>query len=147
MCTQFWDHSGIQILAQGLQIQGHRGQWEVKQMRSSATDYLCFSSTHLSKSPGCTARKLVAQLCLTLCDPMVSSLPWFLCPWNSPGKNTGVGCLFLLQGIFSTQGSNPGFPHCRQILYHLSHQGSTLLRCWNDTLYQANLWISVNFKN
>ena len=46
------------------------------------------------------------------------------CPWNSPGQNTGVDCLSLLQGIFPTQGSNPGIPHCRQILYQLSHQGS-----------------------
>ena len=44
--------------------------------------------------------------------------------WNSPGKNTGVGIHSLLQGIFLTQGSNPGFPHCGQILCHLSHQGS-----------------------
>ena len=47
-----------------------------------------------------------------------------LCPWNSPGKHTGVGCHFLLQGIFPTQGSNLGLLHCRQILHHLSHQGS-----------------------
>ena len=47
-----------------------------------------------------------------------------LCPWNSPGKNIGVGSHFLLQGIFPTQGSNPGLLHCRQILYHLSHQGN-----------------------
>jgi len=46
------------------------------------------------------------------------------CPWNSPGKNTGVVSHSLLQGIFLTQGSNPGLPHCRQVLYHLSHQGS-----------------------
>ena len=45
-------------------------------------------------------------------------------PWNSPGKNTGVGNLSLLQGIFPTQGSNPGLPHCRRILYQLSFQGS-----------------------
>ena len=45
-------------------------------------------------------------------------------PWNSPGQNTGVGSLSLLQGIFPTQGSNLGLPHCRQILYQLSHQGS-----------------------
>ena len=44
-------------------------------------------------------------------------------PWNSPGQNTGVGSLSLLQGIFSTQGSNPGLPHCRRILYQLSHIG------------------------
>ena len=51
--------------------------------------------------------------------------PWTvaLCPWDSPGKNTGVGCHFLLQGIFPIQGSNPGLPHGRQMLYPLSHQG------------------------
>ena len=45
-------------------------------------------------------------------------------PWNSPGQNTGVGSLSLLQGIFPTQGLNPGLPHCRQILYRLSRKGS-----------------------
>ena len=44
-------------------------------------------------------------------------------PWNSSGHNTGVGSLSLLQGIFPTQGLNPGLPHCRQILYQLSHKG------------------------
>ena len=43
---------------------------------------------------------------------------------NSPGKNTGVGCHFLLQGIFLTQGSNPGLLHCSQTLYQLSHKES-----------------------
>ena len=47
-------------------------------------------------------------------------------PWDFPGKNTGVGCHFLLQGIFLTQGSNPGLPHCRQTLYPLSHLDSIL---------------------
>ena len=45
-------------------------------------------------------------------------------PWHFPGRNTGVGGLSLLQGIFPTQGSNPGLPHCRQILYQLKPQGS-----------------------
>ena len=45
-------------------------------------------------------------------------------PWDSPGQNTGVGNLSLLQRIFPTQGSNPGLLHCRQILYQLSHTGS-----------------------
>ena len=45
-------------------------------------------------------------------------------PWNFLGKSTRVGCHFLLQGIFLTQGSNPGLPHCRQTLYCLSHQVS-----------------------
>ena len=47
-----------------------------------------------------------------------------LCPWNSPGKNTGRGNHSLLQGIFLTQGSSPGLLHCRQILFYLNHQGS-----------------------
>ena len=46
----------------------------------------------------------------------------FLCPWNFLGKNTGVACHSLLQGIFPAQGSNPGLPQYRQILYCLSHQ-------------------------
>ena len=45
-----------------------------------------------------------------------------LCPWNSPGQNTGVGSLSLLHGIFPTQGLNTGIPHCRLILYQLSHK-------------------------
>ena len=49
-----------------------------------------------------------------------------LCPRDFLGKDTGVRGLFLLQGIFLTQGSNPGLLHCRQILYHLGHQGSCL---------------------
>ena len=50
----------------------------------------------------------------------------FHCPWDSPGKNTGVGCHALLQGIFPIQGLNSVLPHCRWILYHLSHQGSLI---------------------
>ena len=51
-------------------------------------------------------------------------------PWNSPGQNTGVGSLSLLQGIFPTQGSNPGLPHCRWILYQLSPKGSPRIPEW-----------------
>ena len=56
--------------------------------------------------------------------------------WNSPGKNTGVGCHSILQGIFATQGSNPGCLHCRQILYCLSHQASPL------TLLVVCVWVT-----
>ena len=56
--------------------------------------------------------------------------PHGLNPWNSPGQNTGVGTLSLLQGIFPTLGSNPGLPHCRQILYQLSHKGSPRILEW-----------------
>ena len=59
--------------------------------------------------------------------------PWtvactkLLSPWDFPGKSPGVGCHFLLQGIFPIQGSDPGLPHCTQTLYHLSYQGSPRL--------------------
>ena len=66
---------------------------------------------------------LAAQLCLTLWDPMDCSPPGSSVHGDSPGKNIGVGCHALLQGIFPTQGLNPGLPHCRWILYQLSHQG------------------------
>ena len=51
-------------------------------------------------------------------------------PWNSPDQNTRVGSLSLLQGIFPTQGSNPGLPHCRQILYQLRHKESERILQW-----------------
>ena len=51
-------------------------------------------------------------------------------PWNSPGQNTGVSNLSLLQGVFPTQGSNPGLLHYGWILYHLSHQGSPRILEW-----------------
>ena len=63
---------------------------------------------------------LVAQSCLTLCNPMDCNLPGSSGPWNSPRKNTGVSCHALLE-TFSIQESNLGLLHCRQILYHLSH--------------------------
>ena len=68
--------------------------------------------------------------CAVLSRSVVSDSPQphgLLCPWDSPDKNTGVGCRALLQGIFPTQGLNPGLPQCRQILYHLSHQGNPAL--------------------
>ena len=61
----------------------------------------------------------------------VTCYPWWphglrptrlLRPWDFPGKGTGVGCHFLLQGVFPTRGLNPSLPHCKQMLYPLSHQ-------------------------
>ena len=63
---------------------------------------------------------LVAKSCQTLVTKWIEAL---FCPLDSPGKNIVMGCHFLLQGIFLTQGSKPGLLHCRQILYQLSHQG------------------------
>ena len=107
---------------------------------------------------GCAVPYLVTQSCLTLCDPMDCSPPSPSVHGDSPGKNNGVGChvilqgikprspalqvdssppeppgkpkntgvgsLSLLQGVFLTQESNPGLLHCRQILYQLSCKGS-----------------------
>ena len=78
---------------------------------------------------------LVAQLCLTLCDHMDCSLPGFSVHGDSPGRDTGVGCHALLQGIFPTQGLNPDLLHCRWILYHLNHQESPL---WDNTCKEFN---------
>ena len=57
-------------------------------------------------------------------------------PWNSPGQNTGVGSLSILQGIFPTQESNPGLPHCRQILYQLNHQGNLV----HSSILNTHAW-------
>ena len=58
-------------------------------------------------------------------------------PWTSLGKNTGVGSLSLLQGIFPTQESNPGLPHCKWILYQLSHKGSPRILEWVAYLFSS----------
>ena len=62
--------------------------------------------------------------CVRLVQPLRLSPARFHCPWDSLGKNTGLGCHFLLQGIFLTQGLDPGLLHCGWILYWLNHQGS-----------------------
>ena len=134
-------------------------QTDVLLLRDS-TQYIAI----ISLSAPCCAKLLLSRL--TLCDPMVGSLPgssvhgifpgkntgvgcrallqgifpkwvkwkslsrvWLFAitwtsPWNSPGQNTGMGRLYLLQGICQTQELNPSLPHCRQILYQLSHKGS-----------------------
>ena len=58
---------------------------------------------------------------LVFATPLQPSRP--LHPWGFPSKNTGVGCHFLLEGIYPTHGLNSGLPHCGQTLYPLSHQG------------------------
>ena len=73
--------------------------------------YVSLESSKRTAATAAAAKSL--QSCPTLCKPVDCRL---LCPGDSPGKNTGVGCHFLLQGIFPTQGSNPGLPHWRQTL-------------------------------
>ena len=88
-----------------------------KQRKSSAQleDFLVILTIGLCKAKVSESRSVVSD----------SLRPRGLySPWNSPGQDTGMDSLSLLQGIFPTQGSNPGLPHCRQILYQLSNKGS-----------------------
>ena len=78
----------------------------------------------------CCAVCLVTQSSLTLWDPMDCSPPDFSVHGDSPGRNTGVGCHDLLQGISPIQGSKPGLLHCRRILYYLSQQRSPRILQW-----------------
>ena len=85
------------------------------------------SQAEVSPCDGWSPR-FAAQSCPTLGDPLDCRPPGFLCPWDSPGKNTGVGCRFLLQGIVLTHGWSPHLPcllHRRRILYLLSHPSPT----------------------
>ena len=74
--------------------------------------------------------------------------PWtvatcLLWPWDFPGKNTGVGSHSLLQGIFPTQGSNPGLLHCRQIFYRLRHQGNPRTLGFLGLFYEKQLVLLI----
>ena len=92
-------------------------------------------------------RCLVAQSSPILCDPMDCSPPGSSVYGDSPGKNTGVDGHALLQGIFPAQGLNPGLPHCRRILYHLSHQESPRILEWGGKKNVHNwlLWASASW--
>ena len=84
---------------------------------------LCSLTSNISSNTACFLLCLVAHLCPTLFDTMDCSPPGSSIHGDFPGKDTGVGCHAFPQGIFPTQGLNPGL-NCRQILYHLNHQGS-----------------------
>ena len=95
----------------------------------------CFSPK--SQQPKCSSTLgcyavlcLVIQSFLTLCNTMDCSPPGSSVHGDSPGKNTGVGCHALFQGIFPTQGLNLDLPHCRWIHYCLSHQKSPRILEW-----------------
>ena len=101
---------------------------------------------------------LVTHPCPTLCDPMDCSLSGSSCPRNSLSKNTGVGQPIPSPEDLPNPGIKPGSPHCRQILYRLSHQGkpelavryrntSTFIYCSQkydlDKSFQRSLWQNV----
>ena len=80
-------------------------------------------SSHTGKGIATTVRLSVScSLMSDFLQPHGLQPTRLLCLWDFPGKNTGVACHSFLQGIFLIQGYNPGFPYCRQIPYHLSHQ-------------------------
>ena len=94
----------------------------------------------------------VAQLCLTLSEPMDCSLPGSsvhgifqarVLEWDAIAFSTEVGYHSLMQGIFLTQGSNLGVLHCRQILYRLSHQGR---QCVKEELYIVNHIFELEYR-
>ena len=89
--------------------------------------YMIWIKWELNWDPVCVCVCLFAHLCLTLWGPMDWRPRGSSVHGDSPGKNAGMGCHTLLQGIFPTQELNPGLPHCRRILYYVSHQGTTRL--------------------
>ena len=103
------------------------------QMYSGQKKYDVYSIGNFAKDTNNTVHYLLSTLCCAVlgCSGVPNSLQphglqpaRLLCPWGFSGKNTRVGCHAILRGIFPTQGPNPGLPHCRQILYWLSHQGN-----------------------
>ena len=96
----------------------------------------------VTELPMCLCLLLLSQSCPTLCDPMDCSPPGFSVLGASSARNTGIGCYALLQRIFPAQGSNPGLPHCRQILCWLNHQGSPRTLGWVAyTFSRGSSWL------
>ena len=94
--------------------------------------------------PKIFSSKSTSCVCHVLSRVRLFATPYptrLLCPWNFPGKNTGVGCHFLFQGTFPTQGSNLRLLHCRQILYLLSHRFKLLIsECLQKSQEGPGLW-------
>ena len=92
-------------------------------------------------------RKLLKILSECESHSVVSNSLWphgLYSPWNFLGQNTVVGSLSLLQGIFPTQGSNPGLLHCKRILYQLSHKGSPLRQIIFQILSGGQVWLVLS---
>ena len=97
---------------------------KIKGFQQKAQHATCYPARHIIN--------LISTLESETCSVVSNSL-WpdrLNSPWNSPGQNTGVGSVFLLQGFFPSQGLNPGLPHCRQLLYQLSHKESPRILEW-----------------
>ena len=104
---------------------------------------------HLShKDRAILLLRYTKNVCESESHTVVSDSLWphCLCSlWNSPGLNTGVGCHFLLQENFLTQGSNPGLLHCWQILHQLSYEGNLSIRFIGETeTIGANIMLDIS---
>ena len=113
--AHFWDRLGGWMLS-GFWV-GSWLSWGIGRRHSNG------SLTRVSR-----VLKVWSESCSVMSDSLL--LHGLYSPWNSPGQNTGVGSLSFLQGIFPIQRSNPGLPHCRWILYQLSHMGSPRVLEW-----------------
>ena len=117
-CLLHWQVDSLMVSHQGSPATGLLPRCKMKEI-----NILLFHQTEEVTCRVAAAAKSL-QSCPTLCDPIDSSPPGS-CPWDSPGKNTGVGCHVFLQGIFPTQGSNLCLLHWQVDSLTLSHQGSS----------------------
>ena len=130
-----WSHWGNMLLSRDGSPKGwlHLGSTAIREMGWATLDSAGRKGRHgqfrvsnnrkAARSDVNSACMFGVQLFATpLCDSCGRWPTMFLCPWDFPGKNTGAGCHFLLQGIFPTQGSSLSLLHCRQISYHLNHR-------------------------
>ena len=126
---QYVNHEFPDVQAGFRKGRGTRGQIaNIRWIMEKAKEFqqnICFRFIDYAKGFDCVKVKLLihARLFVT---PWIVACTKLLRPWDFQAKSTGVGCRFLLQGIFPTQGSNPGLSHCRQKLYRLSVQVSLL---------------------
>ena len=106
--------------------EGERGEWNNwLKIQHSKTRIMASGPTVCVCMCVCACVCLVTQSCPTLCDPMDCSLPGSSAHVDSPGKNNGVGCMPFSREASHSKDWTPSCLHCRQILNHLSHQGST----------------------
>ena len=121
----------------------YKSHYVLSILRKKTLGILCWSSDWELPLQLAQVWSLVRKLSESESHSVVSDSlrPRGLCsPWHSPGQNTGVSSLFLLQGIFPTQGLNPGLLHCRQILYQVSHKESPRILEW--VAYPFSSWSS-----
>ena len=133
-----------------LETSNRNSRWAVFQARSTAAGYLNLLTVCCYEDSGlpCGYDLLFPNVsCSVMSDSFQPHGLWptrFLCPWDFPGKNIGVGSHSLLQGIFPIQGLNLGLKHCRQILYCLSHQKNLCLQ--RETYFSSgSLWLNMHF--